>query len=209
MSHLAKSLDTLGVLGRSPEIYCKVYRKIIYWESYRDLGAPFLKAYSEANNGRLPLVNNNIKAAWEAVTRGDITESMYQEALSQRDELKYWVSKYLTEDSSPSVTLLVKQSSKHGEELRDTQSDERYFAPSKPGQVLLFVHLSTLADLTDHHVPIGQFECLSSATGLRETYPLTASITMASGGESALLRLIRHLHHDGVLDSVKTGRTAF
>jgi hypothetical protein len=90
--------------------------------------------------------------------------------------------------------------------------------------------------VSDHHVPIGQFECPSSVTGLGETYPLTASITMVSGkfanlrleqdsityqlsiptennkpvgGENALLRLIQHLHRHGVLDSVKTGRKAF
>ncbi|RYO90201.1 hypothetical protein DL766_002737 [Monosporascus sp. MC13-8B] len=124
-----------------------LYRKIVYWESYRDLGGPFMKAYSRTNDGRLPLVNNNAKAAWKTIETGGITESMYREALTKKHMLKSWVNTYLTEEYSPISTLLVSRGSNQGEELRDTQSDERYFAPSQPGRILSYTHLNTLADL--------------------------------------------------------------
>ncbi|RYP60069.1 hypothetical protein DL770_010065 [Monosporascus sp. CRB-9-2] len=199
-----------------------LYRKIVYWESYRDLGGPFMKAYSKANDGRLPLVNNSAKAAWKTIEAGGISESMYRDALAKKHMLKSWVSTYLTEEYSPISTLVVSRGSNQGEEPRDTQSDERYFAPSQPGRILPYTHLNTLADLPDHRLPIGQFESRSSVTGHTEIYPLTASLTVASakqarqaqakkpaGGERTLLELIEHLHRDAALEMVKTGRTAF
>ncbi|RYP11998.1 hypothetical protein DL765_007514 [Monosporascus sp. GIB2] len=156
------------------------------------------------------VVNNNAKAAWKTIEAGGISESMYREAIAKRDMLKCWVNTYLTEEYSPISTLLVSRGSNQGEELRDTQSDERYFAPSQPGRILSYTHLNTLADLPDHRLPIGQFEGRSSVTGHTEIYPLTASLTVASaGGERILLKLIEHLHREAALETVQTGRTAF
>ncbi|RYP49678.1 hypothetical protein DL768_004651 [Monosporascus sp. mg162] len=93
------------------------------------------------------VVNNNAKAAWKTIEAGEISESMYKEALAKKHMLKSWVNTYLTEEYSPISTLLVSRGSSQGEELRDTQSDERYFAPSQPGRILPYTHLNTLADL--------------------------------------------------------------
>ncbi|PVH90365.1 amidase signature enzyme, partial [Periconia macrospinosa] len=108
------------LLGGMGDEFGDLYRKIVYWESYRDLGYPFMKAYSKANDGRIPLVNNNAKAAWKTIEAGGISESMYREALAKKHMLKSWVNTYLTEGYSAISTLLVSRGSNQGEELRDT-----------------------------------------------------------------------------------------
>lgn len=57
-------------------------------EKYSFPGVTQCPHSAKENNGRLPHVNNNSKAAWKTIESGGISESMYREALVKKQMLK-------------------------------------------------------------------------------------------------------------------------
>lgn len=61
----------------------------------------------------------------------------------------------------------------------------------------------------DYTIPIGQVSYFSPVTAVTEYIPVTINMIVKRGCDFMLFNMIEKLAKEGVLQTVKTGRTAF
>ncbi len=71
------------------------------------------------------------------------------------------------------------------------------------------INADFIANSADYTIPIGQVSYQSNVTFHTEFMPVTINMVVKRGCDFMLFNMIEKLADEGVLTSVKTGRTAF
>ncbi|GAA5849375.1 hypothetical protein JCM8547_006530 [Rhodosporidiobolus lusitaniae] len=165
---------------------------------YDTVFAPFEEKYAEENEGRLPFLNPTVAARIGYYKNA--TADRFEEARKRQLEFKTFfedeVGLWLTPSNAGRVGYI---------------NTYPIVAPSVNETALTFSQLyySVFSGAPEVVVPIGQVPYNSTLSGIVEYSPVTVDILARPGCDYVLLDLVAQLADAGLLQEVKTGRTAF
>ncbi|KAA1466956.1 amidase signature enzyme [Dentipellis sp. KUC8613] len=197
--------ETSGVETPVDILLNQTYPILIGWHQSTVVGHPFYKDYAAANQGRMPHVNPGVLTRWDYAQSQGL--SVFETELSHRETFENWtLNHFLTgspESCSDSIYLYPQNAGEYAS--RQTY----YTGPPGPPFGFSSGRIAVHARSPDMVVPIGQIPFMSSITGIEEQLPVTVSLVARRGCDFVLLDLVSALADAGIVQTVKTGRTAF
>ncbi|TFY83359.1 hypothetical protein EWM64_g647 [Hericium alpestre] len=183
----------------------ETYPILIGWHQWTTVGQPFFNDFAAANGGRKPHINPGVLTRWNfAQSQG---EGVFNQELINRETFENWTMKhFLTENNQSCSDSLYLYPQNAGQYV---SREDYYIAPPGPPFGFSDGRVAVHARTPDMVVPIGQIPYMSSITGIEEVLPVTVSIVARRGCDFTLLDLVSALADRGIVQTVKTGRTAF
>ncbi|THG97905.1 hypothetical protein EW145_g7517, partial [Phellinidium pouzarii] len=183
----------------------ETYSTITAFHQWTTVGAPLFKDYAAAHGGRNPHINPAVLARWQYGEMRGLGN--YNIELQRREIFENWTAKNFLlpdpESCSQSIYLYPQNSGTYS-------SRELYFlGPSSPPFGFSDSRVAVYARSPDMVVPIGQVPYASVISGIEEVLPVAASLVARRGCDFMLLDLVAALADKGIVQSAKTGRTAF
>ncbi|THH19825.1 hypothetical protein EW146_g1427 [Bondarzewia mesenterica] len=181
------------------------YPTMVAYHQWTVVGKQFFADYAAANGGRNPHINPAVLARWrygeEQGAEG------YAIALEQRSAFENWtLNNFLLEDSETCSDSLYFYPQNAGSY---TSREIYYPSVASPPFGFSSGRIAVHARSPDMVMPIGQVPFNSTISGIVEQLPVTVSIVARRGCDFMLLDLLEALADAGIVQTVKTGRTAF
>ena len=154
--------------------------------------------------------------SWKTFNSSRTNQAAYDAALATKNRGVQWYEanlQYSTADSC-SESLLIYDIGTGGKpsfrerELNDSP-EASYLAIKPPGAAITGANICPIFGCADFTVPIGQVPYRSNVTFHEEMVPVTINLVVKRGCDFVLYNMIERLADEGVLKTVKTGRTAF
>ncbi|RYP68967.1 hypothetical protein DL771_006389 [Monosporascus sp. 5C6A] len=187
---------------------------------YEEVAAPLIAAWAERHGGRFPPIDPARRLAWRYYNSSERTREAYGAALATKRRAVEWfeaeVLRATPEACSESIMLwdigtggLPSYRERELVEAGAEAGDTAFLAETPPGAGINGASLCPIYGCVDMTVPIGQVPYQSNVTLVEEMVPVTVSVVARRGCDFVLWDMLERLADEGVLRTVKTGRTAF
>lgn len=185
------------------------------WSTWYGYGHRLVTGWAERYDGRYP----GVDPQWRNRGWGEnltVTQERYNSALDTKRESVEWYEKniqFSTNESCSESTLLHDIGTggfpSYREEKLNNSPNASFLAVNGPYNTIGRAGLCPAFGCADFTVPIGQVPYWSNVTLHEEMVPVTINLVVKRGCDFVLMNLIEKLADEGILQTVKTGRTAF
>ncbi|CAJ2512020.1 Uu.00g076450.m01.CDS01 [Anthostomella pinea] len=183
---------------------------------YQQVAAPLMSAWAEKYDGRFPPIDPARRSGWREYNDSVYTTALYDESLATKRAAVDWFESqvlYATPESCSESIMLWDIGtgglpSYREEALNTNNSAAAFLAVTPLGAGITGASLCPIYGCVDMTIPIGQVAYFSNVTFGREMVPVTVSVVARRGCDFMLWNMWERLADEGVLRSVKRGRTA-
>lgn len=199
------------------------------YTQWNEVAEPLISAWGSLYEGRFPPIDPARRPGWVARTSENVTEAQYEAALATKRAFSKWfntefLGQGFESTNEPDATTAKECGesalwiydigtgglpSYRERELIEGNSFATYLNYTPPAVLTPGVNFCSTAGCADFTVPIGQVPYFSNVTRVEEMVPVTLSLVMRRGCDYSLFGLIEKMADVGMLQAVKTGRTAF
>ncbi|OTB04047.1 hypothetical protein M426DRAFT_11927 [Hypoxylon sp. CI-4A] len=184
---------------------------------YKEVGKPLIEAWSERYDGRFPPIDVARRSYWVDYNESLYTDSLYNQSLSTKRKAVDWFESnilYSTPESCSESIMLWDIGtgglpSYREESLNSNPNTTAFLAVTPPTAGISGASLCPIYGCVDMTIPIGQVPYRSNVTLVEEMVPVTVSVIAKRGCDFMLWNMWEKLADEGVLKTIKTGRTAF
>ncbi|KAJ9145344.1 Amidase signature domain protein [Pleurostoma richardsiae] len=186
-------------------------------QQWREVGKPLVDAWAERFDGRFPPIDQSHRF-WQNKTITDaFTDEHFQSGLVTRRAGVDWFEQNVlfTTNESCSESIMIYDIGTGGlpsfreQDLVANNPAASYLAQTPARAVIGGATICPLYGCVDMTIPIGQVTYQSNVTFHSEYMPVTVSVIAKRGCDFMLWNMWEKLAENGVLKTVKTGRTAF
>ncbi|KAF1971734.1 amidase signature enzyme [Bimuria novae-zelandiae CBS 107.79] len=156
------------------------------WSTWEVIGRSLTTAWVALFDGRFPPIDPARRPGWRAFNESRTNQTAYNAALVTKNIGVEWYERELNE--SP---------------------DASYLAALPKGTKITGANICPIFGCADFTVPIGQVPYQSNITFHEEMVPVTINMVVKRGCDFMIYNMIEKLVDEGVLKTVKTGRTAY
>jgi hypothetical protein len=186
------------------------------WTAWDVIGRKLVSTWATLFDGRFPPIDPARRPGWIAFNESITNEAAYQKALTTKNigvEFYERELQYSTPESCSESVMLYDIGtgglpSFRERELNDSP-DASYLAILPKTAKITGANICPIFGCADFTIPIGQVPYFSNVTFHEEMVPVTINMVVKRGCDFVLYNMIEKLADEGVLKSVKTGRTAF
>lgn len=187
------------------------------YSQYEKVARPLIERWAELFDGRFPPIDPARRRTWRTYNDSLYTAEYYADALALKREAVDWYEanlQYSTPESC-SESLMLYDIGTGGlpsfrEQVLNDSPDASYLAVlPNTGAKVTVASICPIFGCADFTVPIGQVPYFSNVTFVEEMVPVTINMVVKRGCDFVLYNMIERLADEGVLRTVKTGRTAF
>lgn len=185
------------------------------WSTWLGYGHNLVTRWADKYDGRYPPLDQ----AWRNrnwAANLTVTQETYDSALETKRESVEWYERniqYSTNESCSESILLHDIGTggfpSYREESLNVAPNASLLAVNGPYNTIGRAGLCPAFGCADFTVPIGQVPYWSNVTLHEEMVPVTINLVVKRGCDFVLMNLIEKLADEGVLKTVKTGRTPF
>ncbi|KAI2632699.1 amidase family protein [Hypomontagnella submonticulosa] len=184
---------------------------------YQEVGAPLMAAWSERYEGRFPPVDPARRDVWRTYNDTLYTAELYNKSLAVKRAAVDWFEStvlYSTPESCSESIMLWDIGtgglpSYREESLNGNPNTTAFLALTPARAGISGANLCPIYGCVDMTIPIGQVPYMSNVTFVEEMVPVTVSVIAKRGCDFMLWNMWEKLADEGVLKTIKTGRTAF
>ncbi|KAI1471951.1 amidase family protein [Daldinia caldariorum] len=184
---------------------------------YRQVGKPLISAWAERYEGRFPPIDPAQRQRWKAYDESVYTDELYNRSLRVKRAAVDWFEStilYSTPESCSESIMLWDIGtgglpSYREESLNRDPNTTTFLAVTPSTAGINGASLCPIYGCVDMTIPIGQVPYLSNVTFVEEMIPVTVSVVARRGCDFMLWNMWQKLADEGVLKTIKTGRTAF
>ncbi|KAF2748920.1 amidase family protein [Sporormia fimetaria CBS 119925] len=186
------------------------------WSAWTVVGKPLITAWRSLFDGRFPPIDPARRPGWISFNESRTNQAAYDQALVNKNRAVEVYEKELqySTPESCSESIMVYDIGTGGKpsyrerELNESP-DASYLAVLPTGAKITVANICPIYGCADFTVPIGQVPYFSNITFREEMVPVTVDLVVKRGCDFVLYNMIERLADEGVLKTVKTGRTAF
>ncbi|KAF5344802.1 hypothetical protein D9758_014416 [Tetrapyrgos nigripes] len=183
----------------------ETYATLVAYYQWTNVGKPLFEDYAAQNGGRSPHINPQVRYRWRyGESKG---ADGYAAELEKRETFENWtLSNFLTDNAescTESIFLYPINSGTYSS--RETYYSSPFIIPFGFSSN----RVANLARSAEVVIPIGQIPFHSNITEVEEHLPVSISLVARRGCDFVLLDLVDKLADEGLVQEVKTGRTAF
>lgn len=195
---------------------------LISYTHWNEVSQPLLSAWTNIDMTRLPPVDPFWRASLVDRSPANISRSQYDDALLIRRNFSEWVNHHFLGNGNPTMGACADSSIwiydigtgglpsyRENELLVDYPENSTRLQYTPPATIMPGMVLCSIGGCADYTIPIGQVEYFSEVSRVNEMLPVTVSIVAKRGCDFMLFNIVDSLTKSGVLQTVKTGRTAF
>ncbi|OAA63468.1 Amidase signature domain protein [Niveomyces insectorum RCEF 264] len=184
---------------------------------YQVVGKPLVDAWAAQYDGRYPPVDSGHRNWANATVVAKYTQENYDKALATKRQAVDWFEAnvlYSTNESC-SESIMVWDIGTGGlpsfreEDLVTDNPAAAFLARTPDRAVVSGASICPIFGCVDMTIPIGQVTYQSNVTYHTEYMPVTVSVIAKRGCDYMLYNMWEKLADEGVLKTIKTGRTAF
>lgn len=184
---------------------------------WQEVAQPLIETWAELYDGRFPPIDPARRSGWTAYNHTYYTQELYTEALeTKRSGVDWFESEILyatPESCSESIMLWDIGTgglpSYREQTMNNNPNDTSFLAVTPAGAGISGASLCPIYGCVDMTIPIGQVPYKSNVTLVEEMVPVTVSVIAKRGCDFMLWNMWEKLADEGVLKTIKTGRTAF
>jgi hypothetical protein len=186
------------------------------WTQWSVVAKPLITTWKNLFDGRFPPIDPARRPGWIAFNESETNQASYDAALATKNKAVMWYEsefQYSTPESC-SESVMVYDIGTGGlpsfrERLLNDSPDASYLAVRFDGTAVTGASVCPIFGCADFTVPIGQVPYQSNVTLHEEMVPVTINMVVKRGCDFVLYNMIERLADEGVLKTVKTGRTAY
>lgn len=182
---------------------------------YEVIGKPLTTQWAELFDGRYPPVDPAHRD-WHTFNTTLYNEETYAAALKVKNAAVDWYEtnlQYSTADSCSESVMLYDIGTGGYPSYRELDlngyPNTSFLAVKPKGAATTGAAICPLFACADYTIPIGQTTYYSNVTYHEEVVPVTINMVVKRGCDFVLFNMIEKLARAGVLQTVKTGKTAF
>lgn len=186
------------------------------WTQWSVIANPLITAWKALFDGRFPPIDSARRSGWVKFNESLYNAETYAQALITKNRGVEAYEKYLqySTNESCSESVMLYDIGTGGlpsfrEEALNDSPDASYLAVLPPGAAITGANICPIFGCADFTIPIGQVPYFSNVTYHTEMVPVTINMVVKRGCDFVLYNMIEKLADEGVLKTVKTGRTAF
>jgi hypothetical protein len=186
------------------------------WSAWTVIGKPLLTAWAALFDGRFPPIDPARRPGWKNFNETRTNQKAYDAALVTKNTGVEWYERelqYSTPESCSESVMLYDIGTGGKPSYRERELNEfpeaSYLAVLPPSAKITGANICPIFGCADFTVPIGQVPYYSNITFHEEMVPVTIGMVVKRGCDFVLYNMIEKLADEGVLKTVKTGRTAF
>jgi hypothetical protein len=186
------------------------------WTAWTVVGKPLLTAWARLFDGRFPPIDPARRPGWRNFNESITNQVVYDAALVTKNRGVEWYEanlQYSTPESCSESVLLYDIGTGGLPSFREQSLNDSpaasYLAVKPPGAAITGANICPIFGCADFTIPIGQVPYRSNVTFHEEMVPVTIDMVVKRGCDFVLYNMIEKLADEGVLKTVKTGRTAF
>ncbi|XP_014553579.1 hypothetical protein COCVIDRAFT_107337 [Bipolaris victoriae FI3] len=186
------------------------------WSSWLVVGKPLITAWKDMFEGRFPPIDPARRPGWIGFNESVTNQASYDAALETKRQAVAWYEdefQYSTAESCSESVMLYDIGTgglpSFRERLLNESPDASYLAVRPEGAAVTGASICPIFGCADFTVPIGQVPYQSNVTFHKEMVPVTINMVVKRGCDFVLYNMIEKLADEGILKTVKTGRTAF
>ncbi|EUC43328.1 hypothetical protein COCMIDRAFT_101179 [Bipolaris oryzae ATCC 44560] len=186
------------------------------WSSWLVVGRPLITAWRDMFEGRFPPIDPARRPGWISFNESVTNQASYDAALETKRQAVAWYEdefQYSTAESCSESVMLYDIGTgglpSFRERLLNESPDASYLAVRPEGAAVTGASICPIFGCADFTVPIGQVPYQSNVTFHEEMVPVTINMVVKRGCDFVLYNMISKLADEGILKTVKTGRTAY
>ena len=188
------------------------------YTQWTEVADPLITAWNGLFDGRFPPIDVARRPGWRNYTLNGYPYTIddYNLALAQKNAAVEWFEEnllYSTRDSCSEGLFLYDIGTGGFPSYRELNlngpPNTTFLAVTPPGAAITGAGICPLYGCADFTIPIGQVPYWSNVTFYEEMVPVTINMVVKRGCDFVLYNMIERLADEGVLATVKTGRTAF
>lgn len=186
------------------------------WTAWEVVGRPLIAAWNALFDGRFPPIDPARRPGWISFDESETNQTTYDAALDTKNTAVEWYERefqYSTPESCSESVMLYDIGTGGLPSFRERELNESpdasYLAVTPEGAAITGAGICPIFGCADFTVPIGQVPYQSNVTFHEEMVPVTINMVVKRGCDFVLYNMIEKLADEGVLKTVKTGRTAF
>lgn len=186
------------------------------WTAWEVVGRPLITAWNALFDGRFPPIDPARRPGWISFDESETNQTTYDDALDTKNTAVEWYERefqYSTPESCSESVMLYDIGTGGLPSFRERELNESpdasYLAVTPEGAAITGAGICPIFGCADFTVPIGQVPYQSNVTFHKEMVPVTINMVVKRGCDFVLYNMIEKLADEGVLKTVKTGRTAF
>lgn len=184
---------------------------------YQVVGKPLLTAWSSLYDGRFPPIDPARRPYWKSYDESVYNDTLYNQSLATKRTAVDWFESnilYSTPESCSESIMLWDIGtgglpSYREKSLNSNPNTTAFLAVTPPTAGISGASLCPIYGCVDMTIPIGQVPYASNVTYVEEMVPVTVSVIAKRGCDFMLWNMWEKLADEGVLKTIKTGRTAF
>ncbi|KAI1088958.1 amidase family protein [Rostrohypoxylon terebratum] len=184
---------------------------------YQVVGKPLLTAWSSLYDGRFPPIDPARRPYWKSYDESVYNDTLYNQSLATKRTAVDWFESnilYSTPESCSESIMLWDIGtgglpSYREKSLNSNPNTTAFLAVTPPTAGISGASLCPIYGCVDMTIPIGQVPYASNVTFVEEMVPVTVSVIAKRGCDFMLWNMWEKLADEGVLNIIKTGRTAF
>ncbi|KAI1389131.1 amidase family protein [Hypoxylon trugodes] len=181
------------------------------------VGQPLITTWAERYEGRFPPIDAARRDIWTNYSESYFTDELYNQSIAFKRAAVDWFESeilYSTEESCSESIMLWDIGtgglpSYREESLNGWPGTTSFLATTPPTAGINGAYLCPFYGCVDMTIPIGQVPYSSNVTFVEEMVPVTISVIAKRGCDFMLWNMWEKLADEGVLKTIKTGRTAF
>lgn len=186
------------------------------WSAWDIIGSVLTSTWAARFSGRFPPIDPARRSVWKSFNTTKYNPTTYAHALVEKNAaVEWWESSFQpTTPESCSENVFLYDIGTGGLPSYRELNLNRYpstslLAVTPPGAEITAAAICPIYGCADFTIPIGQVPYYSNVTFHEEMVPVTINMVVKRGCDFMLLNMIERLADRGVLQAVKTGRTAF
>lgn len=186
------------------------------WSAWDIIGRPLTTAWAALFSGRFPPIDSARRPGWKKFNESITNQATYNAALVTKNRGVEWYERelqYSTPESCSESVFLYDIGTGGLPSFRERELNESpdasYLAVLPEGAKITGANICPIFGCADFTVPIGQVPYQSNVTFHEEMVPVTINMVVKRGCDFMLYNMIEKLADEGVLKTMKTGRTAF
>ncbi|ORY07899.1 amidase family protein [Clohesyomyces aquaticus] len=186
------------------------------WTAWTVIGRPLLTTWAKLFDGRFPPIDPARRLGWKNFNESLVNQTRYDAALITKNRGVKWYEthfQYSTPESCSESVMLYDIGSGGLPSFREQSLNDSpgasYLAVLPPTAKITGANICPIFGCADFTIPIGQVPYQSNVTFHEEMVPVTINMVVKRGCDFVLYNMIEKLADEGVLKTVKTGRTAF
>ncbi|KAF2262323.1 amidase family protein [Lojkania enalia] len=186
------------------------------WSAWDVIGRKLVSTWKQLFNGRFPPIDYARRPGWVTFDESVVNQTAYDAALVTKNRGVEWYEanlQYSTPESCSESVLLYDIGTGGLPSFRERELNESpdasYLAVLPETAKITGANICPIFGCADFTVPIGQVPYQSNVTYHEEMVPVTINMVVKRGCDFMLYNMIEKLADEGVLKTVKTGRTAY